>query len=152
MIIGLLIGAMLMMWMFPGLPLTRSLHEHLVEIPVRSMSRLKRHHLLYAVILTLLMFSFREVVVIFGSAEVVMAYAFDLALYVDAMIAMSAAAAASYVRGAAQTLRRRLIAPIASVVPLRRPRARARRSETANAHSQPANEDDDRTECASLAA
>ena len=144
MMCGLVAGLLLMMWAFPDVPLTRGLHKILVEQPVRALARLQRHHLLHAVILTVMMFSFWEVIAVFGSAELIMAYAFDVALYVDAVIVTSAAAAAAYVKGAARALRRGVAASLIRVLPIRRPKVRARRSSPGRTHNAPANDDDRR--------
>ena len=66
--VGIIVGALLVMRLVPELPLSRSLHKYLVELPVTWFARLERHHLLYAIVLSVLMFSFFEVLAVFEHA------------------------------------------------------------------------------------
>ena len=108
MFVGLLAGVLLLMWLKPELPLSRTLHKLLVESPVTWIAQVERHHLLLVIILCALMCSSALGGAVLGSGELFFAYAFDVSLYVDAFLATSAVAATTSLRAAASALRSRL--------------------------------------------
>ena len=87
----------LMMRLWPKAALSRFLHRHLVERPVAWCATVERHRIIFLALLVVLTLSMSEVIAVMGS-EVVVAYAFDLSLYIDALFVTAALAAASYVR------------------------------------------------------
>lgn len=106
MLIGMLIAVLITMRLFPETPTARALHEYLVEQPLAWVSRVDRRKLLYGAMLALLMFSFWEAIAVFGSMDLITVYAFDMALYLDAVIAIATISATtrvsvfrSYLRG-----------------------------------------------------
>lgn len=139
MLVGLIAGILLLMWLAPGLPLSRTLHKHLVELPLAWLDRLERHHLIFVVIVCALMSSSALGGALLGSAELVFAFALDASLYVDAVIATSAVAAMSNLKAAAARLRSRLGGAL-RLVPHRRPKLRSKRARTRRAPKLPAND------------
>ena len=142
MILALLAGVLFLMWLQPELPLSRALHRILVELPIMWSAKLERHHLICLVILCALMFSSALSGAILGSAELAFAYALDVSLYVDALIATSAVAATTNLKAAARALRSRLRRVLPAIAPDRRAKARSKRSKARRARKVPANDAD----------
>ncbi|MFN3388882.1 MAG: hypothetical protein ACK40O_08100 [Allosphingosinicella sp.] len=94
MLAGLLGLALLAMTLFPETPLARTLHLYLVELPLRMAGRVERSHIILLVFLLVA----GQGLVLIGSAELALAYAVDLSLYADAVLATTLAAAAARVR------------------------------------------------------
>lgn len=87
MLAGLALLVVAVMKLFPELPLSRLLHHHLVEAPMRALGTMRRRHLIYVLVLVVMSLSAGELVLLLGSADVVMLMAWDASLYVDALIA-----------------------------------------------------------------
>lgn len=120
-------GLLCMMWLAPELPASRWLHRRTVELPVRVLASLDRTRLLAFVVLCVLMSAGAEVLIMLGSAEMAMALAWQIAVYLDAvtlsigatilvrakpLLRMLAPRASSLARRSArQRRRRRAIAP-----------------------------------------
>ena len=95
-ILGFMTTIILIMWLVPNSDIGRALHRQLVERPLETISGLRRHDLLFFVIMAGLMVAGGEAIAVLGP-EVVSAYALDLAIYVDAVLltyALSAVAMA----------------------------------------------------------
>src|SRR5690606_38556381 len=83
--LGFMAAITLVMWLAPQSPAGRTLNEQLVERPLGALSRMKRHHLIYFVIMAGFMMGGGEVLALAGP-EFVAAFAIDLAIYFDAVI------------------------------------------------------------------
>ncbi|GLR47866.1 hypothetical protein [Sphingomonas astaxanthinifaciens] len=125
----------LLRWI-PDIPLSRSLHRWLVEEPVRQLSQFNRAKLFFLVIMLTLMVAGAETIVMLGSAELAMAFAWQLALYADALTVTLTAAL--LVRARPVTA---LIAVGARAL-LPRRAGRARRRQRVAAERTSANDDD----------
>ncbi|HYJ52064.1 MAG TPA: hypothetical protein VEW04_02740 [Allosphingosinicella sp.] len=84
---GIVLLTILVMKLFPRLPFSRLLHECLVEAPLRNFAAMGRRHLIYAAVLVALTFSAGELILLFGSADIVTLMAWDVSFYVDAVVA-----------------------------------------------------------------
>jgi hypothetical protein len=84
---GLVLLIILTMKLFPDLPVSRQLHRALVEAPLRSLAAITRAHLIFGVVLLAMLFSATELIMVLGSADFLMLIAWDVSLYVDAVIA-----------------------------------------------------------------
>jgi hypothetical protein len=131
---GLLV--MLTMKLFPAVPVSRLLHQMLVETPLRQLAAMSRRHLFFGVILLAMLFASAELIVMLGSADVVMVMAWDVSIYVDAVIAAWALAAVARSRAAWRALAGIVVRPLRTA---RRRAPRRRRAGTGTA----ANDADD---------
>jgi hypothetical protein len=91
----------------PDIPLARWLNKHLVERPARRLSRLRRHHLVYALLLIGMLYTVGELLPILGSVDVAMAMAWNASLYFDAVAVSFVVALAANLKAAMQVLRAR---------------------------------------------
>jgi hypothetical protein len=113
---GLLALATLVMRLFPLTPAARWLHLHMVELPLAWLGRLERKHILFLIVGA----AAAQPLMMMGAADVAMIVAWDMTLYVDAAIAVYAAAAFAKSKAAFLHMRSR------ASDWLRRPFARAR--------------------------
>jgi hypothetical protein len=87
MVAGLGLLIVLTMKLFPEVPASRTLHRALVETPLRALAAMGRRHLIYGVVLVAMLFAGAEMILMLGSTDLVMLMAWDVSLYVDAVIA-----------------------------------------------------------------
>ena len=78
-------AVMALLILVPDIPLSRSLHRSLVAEPVRLAATLSRTRLIFLAIMLLLVVAGAEVVLMIGSAEAVSAFAWQAAVYADAV-------------------------------------------------------------------
>lgn len=97
---GLLI-AVLRLW--PDSGIGRFLRPCLVERPAAALSKLERHHLIWAAIVLFVIVGASELATLYGS-EFLFAYSLDLSLYLDAVLVTAALAVVSRVRSVANVL------------------------------------------------
>jgi hypothetical protein len=125
----------LLRWI-PDIPLSRSLHRWVVKEPVRQLAEFDRAKLIFLVIMLGILVAGAETIVLLGSAELAMAFAWQTALYADAMLVTLTAAALARARP--------ILAMLGvvgrSLLPRRAPRARRRQRVAAERSS--ANDDD----------
>lgn len=133
---GMLFGIILAMKLAPDIPVSRAMHRAFVEAPVEKLAKMDRRHLIFGVIALGMLFSFAELIMILGSSDLVMLMAWDVSLYVDAVIATWTVAAVTRVKGYWHHVKAR----IGSVF-RRAPRSRAPRRSRAS--GQPAANDAD---------
>ena len=126
---GFVLLILLTMKLFPELPLSRLLHHALVEAPLRRLAGMGRRHLIYAAVLIVMSFTAGELVLLFGSADIVMLLAWDVSLYVDALIATWTLSAVARSKAAWRALAARL--PRLRMARPRTPRRRREGSGTA---------------------
>lgn len=96
---GMLFGIILAMKLAPDIPISRAMHRAFVEIPVEKLAKMDRRHLILGVIALGMLFSFAELIMILGSSDLVMMMAWDVTLYMDAVIATWTVAAVTRVKG-----------------------------------------------------
>lgn len=123
MFVGMLLGVVLTMRLFPKLPISRAMHRAFVADPLALAARMTRTHLIFAALALMMTFAMAELIMILGSSDIVMLMAWDISLYVDAVIATWTVAAAARVKGFWRIVRAMLAAPFRR---LPRPRARRR--------------------------
>ncbi len=119
---GFVLLVIAMMKLFPELPTSRTLHRALVEEPLARIAAMGRRHLIYAAVLIGMMFAGAELVMLLGSADLMMLMAWDVSLYVDALIATWTLSAVMRGKAAWRALARRFLRPLR-----RAPRSRRRR-------------------------
>ena len=94
-IIGIIRGS-------PNSPLGRALRLYLAEKPVKAASRIERHHFIWITLIgigaLLLMALAAGKIALAFETDFLIAYSFDLSLYLDAVLVASAIAAASRLR------------------------------------------------------
>jgi type IV secretory pathway VirB6-like protein len=123
MLAGLLALLILVMKLFHETAAARWLHRCLVEVPLARASRIRRSDILFILVLL----AAGQSLALLGSVDLAMLYAVDLSLYLDAAIAVSAAAAAASLRARWTSVKALLRAPLRRKT--RRPaRPRSRRS------------------------
>lgn len=136
MLAGILGLVILIIRLFPGTSMARSLHRAFVEWPLEMTHRLERRHLILLAIIVCT----GHLALALGSAELVLAYAVDLSIYADAALATYFATAVSRVRTAISAFR---VGVVRILHGARRIRPRSRRKATTAVHrSDPANDDD----------
>ncbi|HTU10708.1 MAG TPA: hypothetical protein VMG08_07385 [Allosphingosinicella sp.] len=84
---GFALAVLLVMKWLPDLPVSRTLHHLLVEAPLALLARFDRRHVIFVGVIAALSFTGMEMIMLFGSAEMFMLYAWDVTLVVDALIA-----------------------------------------------------------------
>lgn len=119
----------------PDTPFSRSIRASLVERPCRWWLKRTRREAIQLLVLAGLFLFAGEMVMMLGSAELVFAYALDLSIYIDAVLAASLLSA-SHQAG-------RVFRAATRLLPGRRrkPRYRARRPRKADCR-KPANDDE----------
>ena len=118
---GFVLLVIAMMKLFPELPTSRTLHRALVEAPLDRLAKMGRRHLIYAAVLVGMMFAGAEMVMLLGSADLMMLMAWDVSLYVDALIATWTLSAVMRGKAAWRTLAAPFFRPLR-----RAPRSRRR--------------------------
>ncbi len=120
-----------LLWRYPHLPAIAALHRLTVRPFAALLNRLDRRHLIfYAVALGLVLFA-GEWLVMAGPLDLALLMAWDVSLYVDAVLG------AALVAGVARTM------PLLRFAGRLRPRARARRPRRARPAPKPGANDDD---------
>jgi len=127
---GLLLLVIATMKLFPAIPVSRLLHRTLVELPLHKLATLSRTHLIFGVVLLGMVFASAELIMLLGSADVVMVIAWDVSLYADALIAAWTLAAVTRTKAAWHALAGFILRPFRAA---RRRAPRARRSGTGKA-------------------
>ena len=123
----------------PRLPVSRLLHRLTVEMPLHRLAVLDRRHAIFALILLAMLFVGSEMIMMLGSADIAMLLAWDVSIFVDALVAAWTLAAVSRSRTAWQ-----MLAGIAAR-PLRGARRRAPRRRRAGLQAAANDSDEDRS-------
>lgn len=129
---GVAVGCMLIMKLFPQTPVARLLHAWFVARPAAWLTSRTRRDVIFGLLVAGIMLAGTEFVLIAGTADVTVLLAWDLSLFVDALLVSWAAAAS----GGFNAVRRR----IAGL--MRRPRPRQRRARVQRRAPQPGNDDE----------
>ena len=137
MFVGMLFGIVLAMKIFPETPIARAMHRAFVERPLEKLSAMDRRHLIFAVIALAMLSTGLEMVMLLGSTDLLMLMAWDVSLYVDAVIAVWTVAAVTRLKGAWRYALGRIAAPFRAA----RPRTSRRRIATAHPPANDADED-----------
>lgn len=116
MLAGFALLIILTMKLFPDIPASRLLHRALVEAPLRKLAAMERRHWIYGAVLVAMLFAGTEMIMLLGSTDFVILMAWDVSLYVDALIATWTLAAVARSKAAWRM-----------ILPARRPKPRARR-------------------------
>lgn len=132
MIAGSLLLVIVTMKLFPRVPVSRMLHQMLVEAPLAALATMSRRHMIFGLILVAMLFAGAELIMMLGSADVVMVLAWDVSLYVDAVIAAWALAAVARSRAAWQALAGIVTWPLRAEGPRTSRRRRANTEKAAN--------------------
>ncbi|MBD3728136.1 MAG: hypothetical protein IE933_00340 [Sphingomonadales bacterium] len=103
---ALTIGLVALLRLWPDLPISRLLQRHLVERPVAALLDMNRLQLIKLALFAALMLTAGDLVLMLGSSEMLLLYAGDLALYVDAVMVAYTVAAAARIRPALALMRR----------------------------------------------
>lgn len=135
---GFALLIILMMKLLPDLPFSRALHRAFVEVPLRRLAEMSRQHLIYAAVLIGLTFGGIELLLLLGSTEMLMLFAWDVSLYVDALIATWTLSVVARGKAIWQGLADRCVGLLR---PGARPRASRRRRGTAQEAANDSDED-----------
>lgn len=108
---GLFVALVMVMKFAPGSMLGGWLNRTLVELPLEKLAGFDQRHMLYTVILVALMLGAGETLALLGSAEFLSIYAWDLAIYLDAVAVSYALAAVARVRSALRWVGLRIALP-----------------------------------------
>lgn len=131
----LLLVAVLLLRTAPELPLSRFLHEWLARRPAAwLLRRTRREVIAWSIATGLLMFG-GEYVLVLGGPHAVLAFAADVAVYVDALIAVTTLASVVRTRAMAQWFAMRRLSGS---------RPRSKRATKRAALRKPSNDDEDR--------
>lgn len=136
---GLFLALIMVMRLAPESALGRVLNRHLVERPLERLGEFDRRQLLYATILVVMCLGAGEAIAVLGP-ELLGVYAWDLAVYLDAVAVSYALAAVARARTVLRIVRLR-----SSVFlrPFRRPARRAKRTRTMASRSPSSASNDD---------
>ena len=104
-LMGLIVGAILIMRLCPELPIARTLHRHLAEVPAIWIEKADRRHLIYLLIAVGIFLFASELLATVGSMDIVLGIGWDLSLYLDILVATSIVAASVRMQETLQALR-----------------------------------------------
>ncbi|MBO0749582.1 MAG: hypothetical protein J2O44_03990, partial [Porphyrobacter sp.] len=90
---GLFIALMLVMKLSPQSTLGRWLNAALVERPLAKIATMDRRHVIFLVILVGISLFATDMILVFGSYDLLSLYAWDLTAYLDVMVVAYALAA-----------------------------------------------------------
>lgn len=133
---GLMAAAMLVAKFYPETGIGRALHFYLVAEPMRLAAKAERKHLLYIVILL----AAGQALMMAAPVDLALVAAWDLSVYVDAMLAVWTISAVARGKGALRFLAGRII-PFRPAARQRARRGAARPRRTV----APSNDSDGRT-------
>ncbi|WP_120717874.1 hypothetical protein [Tsuneonella amylolytica] len=133
--VAMMLGAVLLMRTAPNLPVSRALHDLLAVRPAAWILRRSRIEMMAWAIATGILLLGGEYVLVLGGPHAVMAFAVDLAVYVDAFVAVTTLAAAARVQAGTRWLGLRKG---------RGARPRTKRSASRKTSRRPANDEEDR--------
>ncbi len=92
---AMLFAALLLLRFAPDTSLARWVHIFAVELPAKKILALRRRDLIFLILVAGLMIAGAEVIAVLGSSELMLAYATDLSIYFDTVLAAYAIAIAS---------------------------------------------------------
>jgi cadmium resistance protein CadD (predicted permease) len=136
MLLGFIAAITLVMWLAPGSEAGRALNRQLVERPLEALSDIKRHHLIFFVIIFGFAIGGGEAIALLGP-EFVTAYALDLAIFIDAVMVTYALTAVAAAKGGGGRLKDVVVRAARRV----RPRSK-RTTRRADTRPKSANDDD----------
>ena len=133
--VAMMLGAVLLMHTAPNLPVSRALHDLLAVRPAAWILRRDRIEVMAWAIAAGILLLGGEYVLVLGGPQAVMAFAVDLAVYVDAFIAVTTLAAVARVQAGARWL---------GLGKARGARPRTKRTVNRKMSRRPANDEEDR--------
>lgn len=136
MLAGILGLVILFIKLFPKTPFGRLLHYGFVELPLSLAYRLERKH----IILIVVILCAGQSLALLGSAELAMAYAVDMSIYADAVLATTIASAVTRLKGPWWAFKDGLVRLVGG---LSRPRLRSRSTKSAILRSNKTSNDND---------
>lgn len=128
-----LVAAML----FPETPLGRLLHRQFVEEPLRLAAKMERKHIF---VLLILLFCGQSLLVL-GSVDLAMLVAWDMSLYLDAVLAAWTVAAMGRIRATSRVIRTGVSRAVRRCLAPARRAGRGRRSRRTAGERRPVNDD-----------
>jgi len=135
-ILGFSLCVLLVLLLIPDSQLGRMLHRQLVERPLEALSDIRRHHVIFFVIIAGFAVAGGEAMALLGP-EIVAAYALDLAIYLDAVLVTYALSAVAMAKSGGGWLKNALMRSV------RRMRPRSRRAPRRPAGPRKSANDDD---------
>ena len=135
-IYGVLLALMLVMRFAPDSSIGKALNRQLVEVPLRVLGGMRRHHLIFVILLVALMAVGSEAILALGSMDFAVIYA----LYVDGLLVTLALASVARTRSVVA-----LLSASAASLAVRMRRGsgrRASRTPARRAARKPSNDDD----------
>ena len=142
---GLLLALALFMRFGPDIPFRRMLNRHLVERPVALLLAHKRYQYLTVIIAATMLLLGGELVLLFGP-ELMLAYAADVALYIDVVVIGAASASWTRTQTSLSRLRLRFLRARTGRRKSDGGSPRARRSQHRPSKPSGANDDDARNQ------
>jgi hypothetical protein len=139
-IYGVLLALMLVMRFAPDSSIGKALNRQLVEVPLRVLGGMRRHHLIFVILLVALMAVGSEAILALGSMDFAVIYALDVSLYVDGLLVTLALASVTRTRSVVA-----LLSANAASLAVRMRRGSGRRASRAPARRaarKPSNDDD----------
>ena len=140
-IYGVLLALMLVMRFAPASPIGRALNRQLVEVPLRVLGGMQRHHLIFLIVMAALLVAGSEVILALGSMDFAVLYALDVSLYVDGLLMTLALASVARTRSAITLLGGRAML-LATRIRRGFGGRRMRRGPARRATGKPSNDDD----------
>lgn len=101
---GFILLIIAMMKLFPTLPVSRLLHRTIVELPLLKLATMDRRHVIFGVALLVMLVTASEMIMLLGSADVAILLAWDVSIYLDAVLAIWTLAAVTRSKAAWQSL------------------------------------------------
>jgi hypothetical protein len=139
---GFVLALTAVMRFAPDSPTGRLLNRQLVDVPLRVLGGMQRHHLIFVVLLLGFVLGSSELLLMLGSADAAVLYVLDLSFYIDGLMAALAMASLARTRSGLTVLRTRTAS---FATRLRRVFGRRRvRSVATRPGSRKASNDDDR--------
>lgn len=134
MLTGLLLGAMIVLRVFPETAIARWL-DTAVATAREGLGRIERRHILFLILMSIVLIAGTELLAMAGPFDMALVVLWDVSTYIDIVLTTAVVAAAT--RGGAgwRTL-------VARFLPHRAPRARRRRRRGKRATPPSANDDD----------
>ncbi len=139
---GILLVLALFMRFGPDIPFRRMLNQHVVERPIAFLMAHERHYLIFLVIAPVMLLMGGEIVLLLGP-ELMLAYAADVALYIDVVVIGAASASWTRTQTSLSRLQLRFLRARTGRRKSDGGSPRARRSQHRPSKPSAANDDDD---------
>jgi hypothetical protein len=141
MLSAFLLSLIAVMRLWPSAPTVRALHKVIVEIPTTWIARAERRHIILILVVAAMLIASGEMLAIFGSLDALFAFSLDLSIYLDAVGAVLAVAAASRAKTTYQLFKARFVS--AHRLPIRGSTRRSSREVRSRRIRRVANDDNE---------